>query len=290
MKRRRLLALLGGLAAAGMLLSACEGGPAAQTSAPVPSAPTAAETALETPSSRMPGETAEAIALSSFPFNGREIPVHEITPAEVDALCGYLEGTTKETPVSQRFYVDEDGNLYVFDYRFRLTEYRAVQPEKSAVKLQSGAEKDDVVAALPDILGGRVEHLDAYAVWEDPEEPAAPNTCALRREISEHQNNVIDIAWDGTGAVTSIWVTYASDTDVPIPDAVKDALRADAQAELEARAKAQDAAEAKILGETFSEYQHESTHEARGNFTFYFADANGASWDEGYLCAQPLST
>lgn len=284
MKRRRLLALLGGIAAVCMLLSACEGGSAAQTETSTPPA----SSAVETPSSSLPGETAEAIALTSFPFNGREIAVREITLAEVDALCGYLEGTTKETPISQRFYVDDDGNLYVFDYRWRLTEYRAVEPENSAVKLSSGATRDDVVAALPEILGGRVENLDAYAVWEDPEEPAAPNTCALRREISENQNNGIDVAWDDTGAVTSIWLTYASDTDVPIPDAVKEALRADAQAELEARANAQDAAEAEIIGESFSEYLNQPTHEARGTFAFRFADENGAYWTEGYVCAQPF--
>ena len=269
MKQKKILTFLSAAAALCVTLAACSSGSTVQTNTlPEKEAADAAQTAVR----------------ASVKLADKEIPVKAITSEQADVLCGIPAGITPETPIRTELYTDENQNLYTYDNLGRLTEYTATQPQKAAVKLSSAASAEKVVESLPEVLGDAVPHLEDFEIWQDPYGSNDPNRCVLVREIGENQKDSMEVRWNTDGSVKSIWVSYSSDTEVPLSDSVKEALRANAQAEMEARAKAQNAVDAEIVEERF----FESNHKASGNFSFCFTDQGGAYWAECYSCSQPL--
>jgi len=269
MKQKKILTFLSAAAALCVALAACSGGSTVQTNTlPEKEAAGAAQTAVR----------------ASVELADKEIPVKAITSEQADVLCGIPAGITPETPIRTELYTDENQNLYTYDNLGRLTEYTATQPQKAAVKLSSAASAEKVVESLPEVLGDAVPHLEDFAIWQDPYGSNDPNRCVLVREIGENQKDSMEVRWNTDGSVKSIWVSYSSDTEVPLSDSVKEVLLQQAQTEMEKQAKAGNAVDAKISDVHFSE----RSKTIKGTFTFVFTDESGAKWAENYECSQPL--
>lgn len=266
--KKRILGLFSGVAIAA-LLAACSSGTTAQT---------------ETLAARNAAYNTESATKTSVQLDDAAVAVREVSLAKADTLRGLPEGTSKESPRHAKSYTDADGNLYQFDAQGRLTAYVAPASQKASIRLQKVTSANEVVASLPEKLESIVPHVDRFTIWEDPNERNNPNSCILERALGKNQVDTMEVIWDGSGAITSVSVTYASDTDVPLPDSVKDALLKKAQAAMEARKAEMKAPKAEMNYIQFDEQQKQ----AEGLFTFVFTDESGCQWAEDYTCTQAL--
>lgn len=269
MKQKKILTFLSAAAALCVALAACSGGSTAQTNTlPEKEAAGAAQTAVR----------------ASVKLADKEIPVKAITSEQADVLCGIPAGTTPETPIRTELYTDENQNLYTYDNLGRLTEYTATQPQKAAVKLSSAASAEKVVESLPEVLGDAVPHITDFSIRNSDVENNNPNSCILDRMIGENQLDTMSIEWNDSGAITSIFVAYGSDTETPLPDSIKATLQEEAQTAMNTRKTELNSQSARISYMQFVEQNKVAT----GYFTFVFTDESGAKWAENYECSQPL--